>query len=151
MKPRKGTLNVPSVYVILRKKGKILFVFREHTGYQDGTYCLPSGHIEENENALAAAARETEEEVGVKIPLDKLKLVYTLHRMTEKDVRVDFFFEATEWKGEPFNNEPRKHSLIAWFSPEELGQQPIMDYQAAVLAAVLKGQVYSEWGWPEQG
>lgn len=151
MKPSKGTFNVPAVYVILRKHGKILFTLREHTGFQDGTYSLPSGHVEENENALSAAVREVKEEVGVEVPLDKLKLLYTMHRMAANDVRIDFFFEATSWKGEPYNNEPHKHGPIAWFSPEEFAEKPIMDYQAVVLREVLKGEIYSEWGWPEQG
>lgn len=151
MTKRKGTLNVPCVYVVLRQKGNILFTFREHTGFQDGTYSLPSGHIEDGENALAAAVREVSEEVGVTVNPQHLKLIYTMHRMSEKDVRIDFFFETTKWQGEPFNNEPHKHGDIAWFTPEELQTKPLMDYQAVVLQAIPGGNVYSEWGWPETG
>lgn len=143
----KGTLNIPAVYVILRKDGKILFTYREHTGFMDGTFSLPSGHVEDDENILAAAARETLEEVGVKVPLAELKHVYTTHRKTEKDIRIDVYFEAMKWEGEPFNNEPHKHGDIAWFSDAELQKQPIMDYQAAALAAILRGDSYAEWGW----
>lgn len=149
MTKRKGTVNVPCVYVILRKKGKMLFVLREHTGFMDGTYCLPSGHVEEGENFVTAAIRETQEEVGVTVPRNKMKLIYTMHRMAENDIRVDLFFEADTWKGEPFNSEPHKHGDIAWFSPEEMAKKSIMDYQSAVLQAIIEGKVYSEWGWPE--
>ena len=144
---QKGTLNVPAVYVILRKNGKILFTFREHTGFMDGTFSLPSGHVEDDENVLTAAARETAEEVGVAVPLTALKLVHSMHRKTEKDVRVDFFFESEEWEGEPFNNEPHKHGDIAWFTFEELQKQPLMDYQAVALDLIKRGVPYSEWGW----
>ncbi len=149
MTRRKGTLNVPSVYVILRKEGKILFVMREHTGYMDGTYCLPSGHVEEGENFITAAIRETKEEVGVTVARDNMRLLYTMHRQTEADIRVDLFFEADEWQGEPSNKEPHKHSSIAWFSLEDIVNEPIMDYQAVVLQAIIEGNAYSEWGWPE--
>lgn len=143
----KGTLNIPAVYVILRKNGKILFTFREHTGFMDGTFSLPSGHVEDNENILAAAARETAEEVGVTVPLTALKHAHTIHRKTDKDVRVDVFFIADEWDGEPFNNEPHKHGDIAWFTFDELESQPIMDYQAVALGLIKQGIPYSEWGW----
>ena len=146
---RKGTLNVPAVYILLRKKDKILFLLREHTGFMDGTYTLPSGHVEDGENFLTAAIRETKEEVGITVPRNKLRLIYTMHRQAANDIRVDLFFETNEWEGEPVNNEPHKHSEIAWFTLQELATKPVMDYQAAVLQAVLDGKVYSEWGWPE--
>lgn len=38
-----------------------------------GTYTIPKGKIESNENPLEAAIRETYEEVGVKIDLDDIK------------------------------------------------------------------------------
>lgn len=146
---RKGTYNVPAAYIILRRKGKILFTLREHTGYQDGMYSLPSGHVEEGENFLAAAARETLEEVGVAVARTKLNQVHTMHRMAENDVRIDLFFEAESWEGEPYNNEPHKHGPIQWLAPEEMLQKPIMDYQQAALRAIADGKAYSEWGWPE--
>ncbi len=149
MKKRKGTVNVPSVYVILRKQGKLLFTLRENTGFMDGTYALPGGHVEENENFINAAIRETEEEVGVIIPRDKIRLAYTMHRMAANDIRLDLFFEAESWNGNPTNKEPHKHSKIAWLTPQEMAKEPIMDYQAVVLQAILEKKVYSEWGWPE--
>lgn len=148
IKPRKGTLNVPAVYVLLRKKGKILFLLREHTGFMDGTYCLPSGHVEEGESFTTAAIRETEEEVGVIVSKEKMRLVYTMHRQAANDIRVDLFFETETWTGEPVNKEPDKHGHLVWLTPEEMATKPIMDYQAAVLQAVIQGDVYSEWGWP---
>ena len=38
-----------------------------------GTYTIPKGKIEEHENPLDAALRETQEEVGVKISIDDIK------------------------------------------------------------------------------
>lgn len=148
-KKRQGTFNVPSVYVILRKQSTILFVLREHTGFMDGTYALPSGHVEENENFIDAAIRETEEEVGVTIRRDNMRLVYTMHRMTANDIRLDLFFEAQSWEGNPVNKEPHKHAKIVWFTDKEIIKQPVMDYQSVVLQAILHGEVYREWGWPE--
>ena len=149
MTKRKGTLNVPCVYVVLRKKDKILFLLREYTGFMDGMYCLPSGHVEEGENFITAAIRETKEEVGVTVARGKMRPIYTMHRQAASDIRIDLFFEADEWQGEPSNKEPHKHSGIAWFSLKDMVKQPIMDYQATVLEAIIEGSIYSEWGWPE--
>ena len=145
----KGTVNVPCVYVVLSKKDKILFMLREHTGFMDGSYCLPSGHVEDGENFIDAAIRETQEEVGVTVRRDKMRLIYTMHRQAANDIRVDVFFEADEWEGEPHNKEPHKHGDIEWFSVEEIAKKSIMDYQAIALQAIIEGKIYSEWGWPE--
>jgi|GEM_PF-2924475 len=60
-----STVNVPSIYVILRKDDKIAFILRTNTGYKDGSYTLPAGHVEEGENYRAAAAREAKKKWGL--------------------------------------------------------------------------------------
>lgn len=60
----KGTTNIPDVMAIIRREGKILFVLRQNTGYADGTFCLPGGHVEPGESFSTAAMREALEEVN---------------------------------------------------------------------------------------
>ena len=57
-------------------KKKILLSKRKNTGYKDGEYELPGGHLEENETIQECAIRETIEETGhdVKI-IKKLKSI----------------------------------------------------------------------------
>ena len=142
--------NVPSIYVILRDKDtdKLAFLLRTHTGYKDGTYTLPAGHVEHGESNRIAAAREALEEVGVRIALDGLHHVYTLQRneAANEDIRIDIFFEASKWDGEVKNMEPHKHGDVAWFTVEEM-PDTIMDYQAEVLRAIANGDTYHERGW----
>ena len=38
-----------------------------------GTYSIPKGHLEEGENALVAAIRETSEEIGIDFSIEHLK------------------------------------------------------------------------------
>ena len=142
-----GTTNIPCCYVLIRKDNELLFVFRENTGYSDNTYALPSGHVEIGESFSNGTAREALEEVNVKIDPTTLRHVHTMHRYQSDDnVRVDVFFEADEWSGEPKNNEPDKHSEIAWFSVNHLPDN-VMDYQAYALEQMALGKTYSEWGW----
>jgi len=144
-----STFHIPSIYVVLRKEGKIVFLLRSHTGYKDGTYTLPAGHVEDGESYKQAAVREAFEEVGVRIQPEHLRQVYTMQRdEKEKHVRVDVFFEAAQWEGEPANMEPEKHGQIAWFKAANLPYDQIMDYQAEALHNILHTQTtYHERGW----
>jgi 8-oxo-dGTP diphosphatase len=144
----KGTTNIPCVYVLVRQKGKLLLVLRTHTGYKDGTYCLPSGHVEAGESFRVAAARETIEETNVQVAVADLRHVHTLHRYdSPTSVRVDLFLEADTWQGEPRNMEPERHGAVEWFPMSDLPFDTIMDFQAEALRAIARGETYSEFGW----
>ena len=68
---------------------------------------------------MEAAAREAEEEVGVK--LDQLEMTFStvMHRMEEEE-RVDFFIHVNRWPSEPFNAEPDKCDDLRWVDIHQL-------------------------------
>jgi ADP-ribose pyrophosphatase YjhB (NUDIX family) len=144
-----GTTNIPEVSVVIRKGNKMLFILREHTGYADGMYALPSGHVEYAEPFSAAAIRETLEEVGVIIHVDSLQPLLATQRLgrDKDDVRVGMFFEATKWSGTPKNMEPAKHGAIAWFDADNLPYDKIMGFQSQGLKALARGDIYCEMDW----
>lgn len=139
---------VPSVYLLLRKDNKVLLIRRANTGYRDGYYSFPAGHVEGNESILLAGIREAQEEVGVDILEADMKFVHVMHRVAEeKDhERVDFFFEVEKWKNEPRNNEPDKCDEVRWFNlddlPDMLAPVPRMAIQN-----ILAGKSYSDKGF----
>lgn len=144
-----SVVSEPACYLLFRKGDKLLFVFREHTGYMDGNYSLPAGHVEEAETYMAGAMREAQEEVGLTVRQTDLRHVFTMHRWSEGQnppARTDVFFETTEWGGEPLNNEPEKHSKIEWLSVGDLPEN-IMDYQRYALLQIVAGESYGEFGW----
>lgn len=49
---------IVAVYLILRQNGKILLARRANTGYADGFYSLPAGHLDGDELATEGMARE---------------------------------------------------------------------------------------------
>jgi 8-oxo-dGTP diphosphatase len=112
----------------------------------DGKYSLPAGHVEAGESFIQAAIRETFEEVGLEVERDDLRHVFTQQRNEGDHVRVDAFFEATKWQGEPRNAEPERHAKIAWIDVHDLSDG-IMDYQLHALKGILAGETYSELGW----
>ncbi len=61
-----------------------------------GFWSIPGGHIDEGEDPLAAAIREVQEETGVTISADdlKLKVVAMHHHLDRKEMYVAFAFVA---------------------------------------------------------
>ena len=115
------TLMVAVSYVIIRNGTKILLMMRQNTGFFDGMYSLPSGHMEDGELPIDTAIRETGEEVGIYYLRDELKLVHVSSRPKHDHTgpRVDFFYSA-DLHGEPENMEPDKCGGIEWFDINEL-------------------------------
>jgi 8-oxo-dGTP diphosphatase len=138
---------ITSIYLILIRDNKILLLRRKNTGYEDGNYGLPAGHLEDNESIREGLAREIKEEIDVDIDVEDLKLVHTMHRR-EKDIRVDFFFEATKYSGTPINNEPEKCDDLQWFPLDNLPTNTIPYIKTAINNSLDK-TIYSEVGWRE--
>jgi mutator protein MutT len=114
-------------YVIFRQENQILLTRRMNTGYHDGDYSLPSGHIENGEFPDQAAIREAEEEVGVKINEPKFVLV-----MYSDDNYACFFFEVRSWDGEIRNCEEDKCDDVQWFELDQLPKNLTPEVKAAI-------------------
>jgi len=132
-----------SIYLILIKDGKVLLLRRANTGYEDGKYGLPAGHVDGNETARVATAREAKEEAGVDVNPEELNLAHCMHRLQE-DERVDFFFTTDKWEGEPKNMEPEKCDDLSWFPLDNLPPNTI-PYIKKALESYQQGVYYSEW------
>lgn len=135
---------VISSYVIFQQDNKVLLSRRYNTGYRDGEYSLPAGHIEAAEFATTAAIREAQEEVGVTIQPKDLMPAHVMHRHCSDHERIDFFFVAKKWDGELTNKEPNKCDEIAWFDLSTLPTNTI-PYIKATLEYYRDGRLFSEF------
>lgn len=138
---------VPAVWLILmRKDGKILLGRRQNTGYRDGDYNLPAGHIEPGELPKDSMIREAKEEVGIKLNKEDLKFVHVSYRPKHDETgdRVDFFFLASKWKGEVTNAEPQKCNELKWVNPYKLPKN-IPPHVKYMIRYALRGIVFSEF------
>jgi 8-oxo-dGTP pyrophosphatase MutT (NUDIX family) len=135
---------VPASYLILIKDSQVLLIKRANTGYMDGMYSLPSGHVEPFEPAELAAAREAKEEVGINVDIQDLLLVHTIYRKAqEKDhERVDFFFRTDKWRGTVKNCEPDKCDGVRWFGLGELPKNIAPEVET-MFKEIAKGNIYS--------
>jgi len=94
-----------TVHLFLFRDDEILLLRRFNTGYRDGEYSVPAGHLDGNETVIAAGIREAEEEIGVRIEAEDMRFSSVMHRV-EGDERVDFFVQVHNWHGEVVNAEP---------------------------------------------
>lgn len=136
---------IASVYLILIRNNQVLLLRRQNTGYEDGNYGLPAGHVEDNESITHALSREVKEEIGLDIKSEDATLVHVMHRR-EKDIRVDFFFTAQNIEGEPKNMEPEKCDDLSWFPLNKLPKN-IIPYIKSAIQSSQERKIFSERGW----
>lgn len=137
---------IPTSHLFLIRDGKILLARRLNTGYEDGNWSVIAGHLDGNESARAAMVREAAEEGGIGINENDLRMVHVMHRKLPDHERVDFFFEAKNWSGEPKIMEPDKCDAMEWFAFDKLPPN-VIPYVSSAINHYLKGNYYSEFGF----
>jgi len=143
----KRNTAIPAAYIFFEKDDKYLIARRANTGYEDGNYQVPAGHIEMGELPSEAAIREAKEEVGVDITQEDLEFVHISYRPKHDntDNRVDFFFRARKWTGEITNMEPEKCDELRWVSPEEFPENTTSHIRDA-FESMIKNVPFRELG-----
>jgi len=139
---------IPAVYLILQQDNQILLLRRYNTGYEDGNYSLPAGHVDGNESFMQAMIREAYEEIGLVLKSEYMEVVHVQHRSSQdiNNERVDVFIKAHNWEREPVNNEPHKCDDLSWFNINNLPEN-IVPYVRYAIKHILDNNFYSEHGW----
>jgi 8-oxo-dGTP diphosphatase len=132
-----------SVHVFLFKANQVLLLQRANTGYLDGYFSVPAGHVDGGETISAAMRREAREEAGIELPAD-LQPAHAMHRMQPGQERVDYFFVTKKWQGDPTNCEEDKCSELAWYPLDKL-PQPMAPYIKFALSQIKAGKQFSEF------
>src|ERR1017187_7851758 len=63
--------------LLLNPEGLVLFGRRQNTGFEDGAWHVPAGHLEASESVVQALIREAKEEVGVTIAPEDVEFAHT--------------------------------------------------------------------------
>lgn len=136
-----------SVQLILENEDKILLMKRKNTGYEDGKYSLPGGHVEPNEEIRKALVREAQEEIGIHIDVKDVEFYKVMNRKvnTEQEY-VDFIFKANHWTGNVTNEEKDKCEEIIWVNKEEIPENTLN-----FIPQILKNNesTYLPFNWEE--
>jgi ADP-ribose pyrophosphatase YjhB (NUDIX family) len=112
-----------SAGLVIIYQNKILLVHPTNAPWY-GTYSIPKGEIEEGEDLLEAAIRETKEEIGItygRIYIDK-----TPHKIEYKDKKGDIYKRV--WCFVININEPPREIIL---QPEEVDWAGFLDKEEA--------------------
>jgi 8-oxo-dGTP pyrophosphatase MutT (NUDIX family) len=131
--------------LLLNPDGLVLFGRRQNTGFEDGAWHLPAGHLEAGESVVQALIREAKEEVGVTIAPEDVEFAHVMHSSSSGG-RAAFFFTVRKWDGTPENREPGKCSELAWFPLDALPDRMI-GYCHVALGHIAVGEAFSVYGW----
>ena len=134
-----------TVHLLFIREDQILLSRRFNTGYRDGEYSVPAGHLDGDETVIAAGMREAKEEIGVTIEASDMTFSSVMHR-NEGEERVDFFVKVHKWQGEPFNAEPDKCDDLRWVNVNDLPENTI-PYVWRAITNHLNGIAFDEFGW----
>ena len=120
-----------TVHLFFLRANEILLSRRFNTGYRDGEYSVPAGHLDGGESVIEAGCREALEEVGVGLQPGDLVFTGVMHRIEDEE-RVDFFFAVRAWPTEPYNSEPEKCDDLRWFDIEALPENTVPYVRQAI-------------------
>lgn len=143
---------VPAAYVFLLRDGdrgaEVLLQLRQNTGFMDHHWAAAAaGHVERGETAYDAARREAREELGIS-DVD-LTFEFSMQRTRSGepiDERIDFFFTARSWSGEPTIIEPDKCAELRWCALTAL-PEPVVPHELQALSSLGSGAKYLTHGF----
>lgn len=133
-----------TVHLFFFRGNQILLLRRFNTGFRDGEYSVPAGHLDGGETVMQAGIREGREEVGLELNEKDMTFSTVMHRI-EDDERVDFFLHVHQWEGKPFNAEPEKCDDLRWVEVHALPVNTV-PYVRQALANHLAGIRFAEYG-----
>lgn len=134
-----------TVHLFFFRGHEVLLLRRFNTGYCDGEYSVPAGHLDGGETVLAAAIREAQEEVGVQIDPSALSFSSVMHR-NEGEERIDFFVHVHAWQGDPVNTEPDKCDDLRWTRLDALPSN-VIPYVRRAIQNHQAEICFDEFGW----
>ncbi|WP_240361668.1 NUDIX domain-containing protein [Streptomyces sp. MBT27] len=140
--------NIVGVHLVFEHAGQVLLQRRSpYSPFDPGSWHVPAGHLEE-ESATACAVQESEEELGVKIDPQDLRLVHVLHYRDSVAAipRIQLFFRVLSYGGTPRICEPDRHTALAWH-PYTALPSPLVAYTAVALTAIAVGRPFAAMGW----
>ena len=105
-----------AVFLVVRDDaGSVLLRRRANTGYMDGYYDFPGGHVEDGESFAKTAVRELREETGLVACESDLSLRHINQNHLNKPY-INVTFDVNIWRVIPSSMEPNKCDDMQFFS-----------------------------------
>ena len=131
----------PVAYCLLVKDEQFLLQERLNTGFMDGYYAIPAGHVEDGEAFRESIARELYEETGITCNIEDLEFVHATHHLDTNYVAL--IFKLEKWEGEVVNKEPHKCSNLTWCSLDSFPENTIPG-DREIIEQIFAGKRYFE-------
>ncbi len=132
---------IVDVHLLLLRSGQILLGQRQNTGFEDGQFHLPAGHLEEGETVVEALIREAREELGIIIRQEQVNFVHIMHYKVNTG-RTALFFAVQKWEGEVQNVDEEKCKVLQWFDLSNLPEN-MVSYAKQAIQKYHTGNVFS--------
>jgi 8-oxo-dGTP diphosphatase len=114
--------------IVMQEDGRVLLAERTARQIGAGFWELPGGKIDPGESAAEAAARELDEEIGIK-PLELKPWIRYEHVFRTRHLRLQFF-RVGRFTGSPQGREGQR---IAWVDPQHIDVGPVLPSNDRVL------------------
>lgn len=112
-----------AVFIIVRDdQGGVLLHRRAGTGYMDGYYDFPCGHVEPGESFTQAAVRELQEETGLIANESDLSLRHINQNYLDYPY-INVAFDVNAWWGTPRIMEPDRCDDMQFFALDVLPEK----------------------------
>lgn len=127
MSIRSTSEPIPVVAAVVERDGRYLLGRRPDHKRHGGLWEFPGGKLDPGESWEAGAARELEEELGLRLE----RLGAALFEARDPESPYVIRFVEAEVSGEV---EAREHSAVGWFTATELSAMPLAPSDAAFVA-----------------
>ncbi|MFH1832026.1 MAG: NUDIX domain-containing protein [bacterium] len=138
------------VLLVMKKDEHILLHKRINTGWGNGFFAVPSGHLDSGETVLQAAVRLGKEILNVKIKTEDISMVHVLYFKGYDGLEhAAFTVNVNAWEGEFCNQEPDKHEDVIWFPVAQIPEKTLPRHKI-ILKDIDNNIFYGEDGWGKQ-
>ena len=131
------------VHTLMFRRERVLLLRRARTGYLDGWYALPGGHLQHGEGVVECAVRECFEETGIALDAAQLRPAAVLPYQSQDQQGIDFIFRCDDVVAEPRLAEPERFDDLGWWSVDALPPKTV-PYIERVIAMVRSGEWFYE-------
>ena len=134
--------------IMILREGKILLGKRhddpekaDSALHGEGTWTMPGGKLDFGETPHEGAERETEEETGIKINKEKLKLISVTNEIVTDAHFITLGFLCEDFEGEAKVMEPDEITEWRWFDLNSL-PKPMFFPSEKITKNYLSGEIY---------
>lgn len=128
-----------NVFVVRDNK---LLLGKRNNIFGEGTWALPSGHLEIGESMMGAAKRELQEETG--LIAQGMKFVSLVNNIQDDGHYIQVGFLAEGVEGEPELKEPDKCYEWQWFKIGELPEDIFIGHDELIKVFIKGNQTFAD-------